>query len=282
MKTWNTGDVLPASDLNTYLRDNMQFLHDQGSDIASAGTIAPTHQFHKVTGTTTITAITALAAGARVVLWFTGVLTVAEGSTLKLLGDYVTQANDTLELISDGTNWYEVSRSRTFGSKLFDSLLTGAAASFDLQGIPTTFAHLLVCVFGRGDAASADRGVYLRFNNDSGANYDWETISASAAAEASSESFGQTSGQIGLIPAATAGASLAGSVVAFVVDYANVTYHKTGTSSWSRKLGTGSTNFAWGSHAFAWRSTSAIDRVTAIIQSGNYASGSRCSIYGIA
>lgn len=63
-----------------------------------------------VTGTTSITSITAQA-GRKVTLRFTGLLTVTDGSNLKLAGDFVTSADDTITLICDGVSWSEVSRS---------------------------------------------------------------------------------------------------------------------------------------------------------------------------
>ena len=64
-----------------------------------------------VSGTTTITSVTAAQAGRLVTLQFSGILTFTDGSNLKLNGNFVTTADDTITLISDGTNWFEVSRS---------------------------------------------------------------------------------------------------------------------------------------------------------------------------
>ena len=50
-------------------------------------------------------------AGETIKLIFTTALTVVDGSNLKLAGNFVTTADDTLNLTSDGTNWYEDSRS---------------------------------------------------------------------------------------------------------------------------------------------------------------------------
>jgi hypothetical protein len=85
------------------------------STVASAATITlPRGQeFVTITGTTAITSITATTADAQrsVTLGFAGIVTVTDGSNLKLAGNFVTSADDTLTLISDGTNWYERSRS---------------------------------------------------------------------------------------------------------------------------------------------------------------------------
>ena len=85
------------------------------TSIASGTTIAITQgaKFVEVTGTTNISTISAATsiAGRQVTLKFTGILTVNDGSNLKLAGNFTTSADDTLTLICDGTDWYEIARS---------------------------------------------------------------------------------------------------------------------------------------------------------------------------
>lgn len=64
-----------------------------------------------VTGTTSITSINGLVRDRRITLVFQGALTVTDGGTLNLAGNFVTTAGDTMTLVSDGANWYEVARS---------------------------------------------------------------------------------------------------------------------------------------------------------------------------
>ena len=64
-----------------------------------------------ITGTTTITSIVAATTGRKVTLIFAGILTLTDGSNLKLAGNFVTTADDVITLVSDGTNWVEQSRS---------------------------------------------------------------------------------------------------------------------------------------------------------------------------
>ena len=83
-----------------------------GADLASAAALVPTCNVHTVTGTTTVTSITAAEypVGQPLTLIFSGALTFTDGSNLKLAGNLVTTADDTITLISDGTNFYEVGR----------------------------------------------------------------------------------------------------------------------------------------------------------------------------
>lgn len=61
-----------------------------------------------------ITSVLGHRPGRRVTIIFTNAspLPVRDnGTTLNLKGDFVPTQNDVLSLVSDGTNWYEVSRS---------------------------------------------------------------------------------------------------------------------------------------------------------------------------
>lgn len=83
------------------------------SALASASTITLLSytDFISITGTTNIDSITASYAGRKVTLIFSDVLVVQNGNNLYLSAALSTTANDTLTLVCDGTNWYEVSRS---------------------------------------------------------------------------------------------------------------------------------------------------------------------------
>jgi len=84
-----------------------------GSNVASASTISISGKIFHVTGTTTITSISGsgISAGTEVTLIFDGILTFTDGSNLKLNGNFVTSADDTITLVWDGSTWYETSRS---------------------------------------------------------------------------------------------------------------------------------------------------------------------------
>lgn len=83
-----------------------------GVDVASAAAIAPTGNIFHITGTTTITSITLtnIKPGTCFMFIFNDALTVTDGSNLKLAGNFVTTADDTLSGCSDGTNFYETGR----------------------------------------------------------------------------------------------------------------------------------------------------------------------------
>lgn len=120
--THATGDVLPATDWNTYIRDNFAFLHDRGADLASAATLpTPTNQYHRVTGTTTITAIPSPTGsgqgGNLLALEFVsaGCQITASGALVLAGGQFTSFANQILVLVWDdlASAWIEVTRSGT-------------------------------------------------------------------------------------------------------------------------------------------------------------------------
>jgi len=75
---------------------------------ASTVTVPAQNDIIQVTGTTTITSITAGHAGRRITLIFAGVCQVTAGSNLPILTNYTSSAGSSLSLISDGTNWYRI------------------------------------------------------------------------------------------------------------------------------------------------------------------------------
>jgi hypothetical protein len=83
------------------------------ASVASAATVTVPAgaEFVLVTGTTNITALTPGYPGQRVTFIFAGALTFTDGSNLHLAGNLVTTGDDTITLVADATDWYEVSRS---------------------------------------------------------------------------------------------------------------------------------------------------------------------------
>jgi hypothetical protein len=93
---------------------NVRALLGGGTAVASASALpVPTGRVFHVTGTTGITSITStnFQAGTVITLIFDGILTVTDGSNLKLAGNFTTAADSTLTLVYDGSNWFETSRS---------------------------------------------------------------------------------------------------------------------------------------------------------------------------
>ena len=82
-------------------------------DVASTATVTlpPLGSLFRITGTTNITSIAASWNGREVTLRFASMLTVTDGSNLRLTKNLEATADDTITLVCDGTNWYEAQRS---------------------------------------------------------------------------------------------------------------------------------------------------------------------------
>ena len=86
----------------------------KGSDVASAAdnfALGADGNYYDITGTTGLDSIAAQTAGKMVLLQFDGTLTVTDGGNLKLAGNFSATADDILILVTDGTDWFESSRS---------------------------------------------------------------------------------------------------------------------------------------------------------------------------
>lgn len=117
--TYNLRCLLKTSD-GTTIRDIDPLYpianNIKGSDIASASaiTLGDGNYFH-ITGTTTITSLSARPAGTEITLEFTGALVITHNaSTLIMQGgiNYTTSAGSVLKFVSEGSgNWREATRS---------------------------------------------------------------------------------------------------------------------------------------------------------------------------
>jgi len=146
-------DALPEDWVDD-VADDLNFLTVAGADLASATTIVPTHEFHKVTGTTTIRNIdhAAEVAGQQLRLWFAGSLTIEHngGGTgnirLRTGVNRTTRPNEVLTLVFDGSTWREqdilantiafvqFTANVTFGSSVTD-IVTSGSITYDGQPV---------------------------------------------------------------------------------------------------------------------------------------------------
>jgi hypothetical protein len=179
--------------------------------------------------------------------------------------------------------------SQTGGAQtLICSQVLGASqATFDTNtllggNIPQTYNHLRLMVQGRGDAASTSVFSQIRFNNDSGANYDYDqslvrTSSVQRVASAA------TAGALGDISAASSTAGVAGEFSADIVNYTGTVLRKQwrGTG-WAKDSADGTTSgYETVTFGGEWRNTSAITRLQVILSGGNFIAGSSFYLYGI-
>lgn len=110
-------DTIPNSQIYYYVGGSTTYVTGYNSpSVASASSItlpkfADNPSSYLITGTTSITSIVATGFSGRTITFkFNGILTVTNGSNLKLASNFVTASGSTLTLNCDGTTWYEVSR----------------------------------------------------------------------------------------------------------------------------------------------------------------------------
>lgn len=164
---------------------------------------------------------------------------------------------------------------------LSDTLVTSAGTTLiDITSIPAHWSNLLLVCYLRGSSGTAPP-VLCRFNGDTGNNYDWQNLQANGATVGASESLATSSILLASAPGASDGANLFNAVEAVIPHYANSANHKTVAANVAHKLGTASGNVYAQRTTGAWRSTAAITRITLSLGEGDFAIGSRVSLYGM-
>jgi hypothetical protein len=163
---------------------------------------------------------------------------------------------------------------------VFDTILSVASASIDTGAVlPTTYAHMLIVMYARSDAAVTSDDLLIRFNGDTAANYDRQFQNASATTVSTNESFAQTAGFGGAVIGASGGANLFAASQVLIPHYANAANNKAALVSTIGKWGTSTGNMVVGQRATFWRSNAAINRVILLPGTGNFVAGTRATIY---
>jgi hypothetical protein len=166
-------------------------------------------------------------------------------------------------------------------SKIGEVHLGSGAASMSLSSIPATYTHLLLMLTARGDTAAAEVTAQITFNGDSGANYDVHSDYASDTTPSASKAEGATS--FGLtINGSTANANAPGVVVMFIPDYVGTTFHKIALCLFGHMYAEDGSGNRTGTTQGRWRNTAAITTIAATASAGNFVTGSRLSLYGLA
>lgn len=205
-----------------------------------------------------------------------GVSTVAAASAIDFIGSAVA--------VSDvGSGVAAVTITSGAMTRIAQSVLGVAAASIDFSGIPATYETLVLELMGRGDTAATFVLPQLRFNNDSGANYDDHSHYAvgGGASPASSSNVGATSAAIGGLTAASATANKPGYATIRIPNYAKTVFQKVAHASVDRFESNVAGGLVTQQTAALWRSTAAINRITLSASAGNFIAGTVATLYGI-
>ncbi len=131
-----------------------------GGTIASAGALPVTHQYHVVSGTTTITSLPSFTAGIIVTLTFSGACPITHNGTSLILlggGSTTTTANDTLMFISLGSgNWRQI-----VGPSM--SVMPPIITPYSKESIGSMMAAAAIAVAASTAWPSANAAIYVPF-----------------------------------------------------------------------------------------------------------------------
>jgi hypothetical protein len=164
---------------------------------------------------------------------------------------------------------------------LFDTTLSVAAAQIDITGIIADYAHLKLEIAARGDTAALEANVALRFNNDSGANYNRQGLQATNATLTAAGTINNTSLIVGTMPAGTAVANAAATIVAEIRNYTGTTLFKAIKAAAAWENADTAAGQSLSSTGGTWKATpAAVNRITVLASAGNFAAGTRVTLYG--
>ena len=171
------------------------------------------------------------------------------------------------KFLADDQTYKTVSGGGGAIAQICDLTLSAAQASADTNTIlggplPTTFNHLRLVLQLRSDlAASLNDQTMLRFNNDSGNNYDYEGARAIAGTSSPFEVFALAFGKVGTHAAVTASANLFSQSEVSIPSYRGTVANKNWISSYYAKWGTTSGTQETGFFGGNWRNNAAITRI---------------------
>jgi hypothetical protein len=156
---------------------------------------------------------------------------------------------------------------------------TASSVSFSSLGSYSDYKHLQIRYVVRSDTTTSGQ-VSLRVNSDSGANYAWHRISGSGTAATSFGTSNQTTIRSGLIiPSDGVANNFAPSVID-ILDFSNTNKNKIIRCFYGLHDNVGASNEI-ALNSGLWNNTAAITSLTFTPPAGNFASGSRFSLYGV-
>jgi hypothetical protein len=158
--------------------------------------------------------------------------------------------------------------------------LGGTVTQVDFSSISGAYNHLLLTYSVTGSAAGSAL-IFLRFNDDSTAIYDYIRVAAAGTTQTTSTFVAQTRVGTGVIVGSDANRVSAGHI--WIYDYARTFDHKVLTAECAAMFGTTSTEQELDKFAGRWRSTAAITKISITEDSAglDFGASSRFALYGV-
>ena len=154
----------------------------------------------------------------------------------------------------------------------------GGAASIDFTSIPNTYTDLLIKISGRADVTAVYNGIYVQFNNDTGANYSQVRAFGTGTSVAGDvNAAGSTNGFLGAIYGSGAGSAF-GNTETYIPNYASSSQKSISSDSVTEFNGSGSLQIL---QASFWNGTAAITSLKIFGASCNFVQYSTATLYGI-
>lgn len=164
--------------------------------------------------------------------------------------------------------------------KLAEVTLSGNQTTIDLTAIPATYAHLRIVFKLRSTLSNDDDDLRVRFNADSGSNYDSQFGKTVGTSRTENPLGGQSYMRPGAVPAATAPSDNYCVGELTIPDYRGAD-QKTLSAHGGYARGTSTSNMVTWEGMGHWRNTAAITQVS-FLSSSSMAAGSRVTLYGMA
>lgn len=163
-----------------------------------------------------------------------------------------------------------------FLQPIFTQTASGSANSITFNNIPQTYTDLQIVISARSTTSSYIDYCTAWYNGDRNSIYTDTYVYASNGGTGSSGDNATTAVNIGAYPAATSGTGVFGSINYYMPNYRSSNY-KSAMSDFVLDAST----YNLGCWATLYSSSNAITSVSFYAGSGNFASGSTFSLYGI-
>lgn len=162
--------------------------------------------------------------------------------------------------------------------KIASTTVESPVATIQFDSIPSGYTDLKLLISARENYAAVATTVYVRFNNDSGANYSRRRLVGSGSSTASYSATGETWVYLSAsAPGTTATSSTFGNIELYIPNY---------TSSNAKSLSADTVSENNATEAYAtlqaslWSGTSTISSIT-LGSDGNFVANSTFTLYGV-
>jgi hypothetical protein len=149
------------------------------------------------------------------------------------------------------------------------NVLTSTTASVTFSSIPTTYRDLILVVSG---TMTSNNAAWLRFNSDTGANYNRIWMQGNGSTATSGSTTNATSLYVSNTDAFSS--TVVNTMIVQILDYRAIDKHKSGLLRLDRS------DAVTSALGFRWASTSSITSIL-IDGDGDYAAGTTFYLYGI-